>query len=187
MNHYELLGLEPGCDAAQIRRAYLDAARRHHPDFHVDADEVTRATNARQMQVLNEAWAVLGDPAARASYDRSLLPGSDPGVARRAAREPAMPEGKGWTPRAGDDGWMTDFEAWANERDDLAPDAPRSTRRNLATVAPLLLVLAGFVVGFLGLLVDVPALVAGAFICAILAAGLFVLLPMFEMSRSRGR
>ena len=47
MNHYEVLGLRPDCEADDIRRAYLDAARRYHPDFHADADAAPRpATQA---------------------------------------------------------------------------------------------------------------------------------------------
>ena len=187
MNHYEALGVEPSSDAASIRRAYLAAARLHHPDYHVDSDAEARAGHARMMQQVNQAWEVLGDPVARAGYDRALLAGEDPGVRRRAQREPDAPAGKGWTPRPGDDGWMDDFAAWADERDELAPDEPRSAGRNLATVAPVgLLGAAGFV-GFLGLLLGMPGLVAIAGICVIFSIGLFIMLPMFEMSRGRGR
>lgn len=187
MNHYDALGVPTTSDAAAIRQAYLAAARRFHPDFHAHADEATRVANARRMQELNEAWEVLGDPASRLAYDRTLAVAADPGVARRAAREPVVPEGKGWTPRAGDDGWLEDFEGWANEADDLAPDPPRSTSRNAVTVLPVLLFVAAVVIGFVGLAVQLKALVAVAAICVILSLGLFLLLPMFEMSRGRRR
>lgn len=190
--HYEVLGVEPGSGAGEIRKAYLAAARRYHPDFHADADAATRAANARRMQELNQAWEVLGDPAARSTYDRSLLVGDDPGVARRAAREqagaePEVPAGKGWTPRAGDDGWMSDFDAWADEHDELAPDVPRSDRHRAVTLLPVGLFLLAVVVGFVGLAVQLNELVALAAVCVILAAGLFILLPMYEMSRGRRR
>lgn len=187
MNHYEVLGVPAGSDVAEIRRAYLAAARRYHPDFHVDADEATRTRNARHMQALNEAWEVLSDPARRAAHDRELAVATDPGVARRAAREPQPPPGKGWTPRADDDGWMTDFRAWADETDELAPDRPRSARRNAVTILPPALVAAAVVLGFVGLLIDLREVVALAAVCLIVAAGLFVFLPMFEMSRGRRR
>jgi len=193
VNHYEVLGVAPGSDAGEIRKAYLAAARRYHPDFHADADGATRRVNARRMQELNGAWEVLGDPAARAAYDRSLHTAADPGVARRAAREatasapPEVPEGKGWTPRAGDDGWMTDFDAWADEHDELAPDVPRSPRRRAVTLLPVALIAAAVVCGFVGLAVQLNELVALAAVCGILAAGLFIMLPMYEMSRGRRR
>ena len=192
MNHYEVLGVAPASDAGEIRKAYLAAARRYHPDFHADADAATRNGNARRMQELNQAWEVLGDASARAAYDRTLLTGTDPGVARRAARDqaaarPDIPAGKGWTPRAGDDGWMTDFEAWADEHDDLAPDVPRSGRRKAVTLLPVLLFAAAVVCAFVGLAVQLNELVALAAVCVILAGGLFIMLPMYEMSRGRRR
>jgi hypothetical protein len=191
VNHYEVLGVAPESESGEIRKAYLAAARRYHPDFHVDADAPTRDGNARRMQALNRAWEVLGDPAARADYDRSLLAGTDPGFARRAARdqqaEPEMPAGKGWTPRAGDDGWMSDFDAWADEHDDLAPDLPRSNRRNVVTLLPVGLFAVAVVCTFVGLAVKLNELVALGAVCVILAAGLFVMLPMFEMARGRRR
>jgi hypothetical protein len=62
-----------------------------------------------------------------------------------------------------------------------------STRRNLATLAPLGLFLAAILIGFVGLAVDARPLVAVAAICVALSAGLFVLIPMFEMTRGRRR
>ena len=182
-----MLGVAPDSGAGEVRRAYLDAARRYHPDFHANADDATRASNAQKMQELNQAWEVLGDPASRASYDRSLRTGDDPGVARRAAREPVVPEGKGWTPRADDDGWMTDFDAWADEHDELAPDEPRSPGRTMVTMAPIGLFGAAILCVFVGVAVRLQELVALGAICVILSAGLFIMLPMFEMSRGRRR
>jgi hypothetical protein len=192
VNHYEVLGVAPESEAGEIRKAYLAAARRYHPDFHADADAVVRAGNARRMQELNRAWEVLGDAGARAAYDRSLLTADDPGVARRAAREPqaarpSVPDGTGWTPLAGDDGWMADFDAWADETDDLAPDVPRSTGRRAVTLLPMVLFAVAVVAGFVGLAVKLNELVAFAAVCVILAAGLFIMLPMYEMSRGRRR
>ncbi|WP_426572362.1 J domain-containing protein [Aquihabitans sp. McL0605] len=187
MNHYEVLGVPPGTDTAAMKRAYLAAARRYHPDFHAHADEATRTANARRMQELNEAWEVLSDPASRVAYDRSVHAANDPGVSRRAAREPIVPEGKGWTPRAGDDGWMDDFEAWADEHDELPPDVPRSTGRTALTMLPVGLFAAAVVCVFVGLAVKLNELVALGFISLILAAGLFIMLPMYEMSRGRRR
>jgi len=190
VNHYEVLGIGSESDAADIRKAYLAAARRYHPDFHADADDATRAGNARRMQELNQAWEVLGDASSRTAYDRSLAIASDPGVARRAAREqplPDVPPGKGWTPRADDTGWMTDFDAWADEHDELAPDVPRSSRRRAVTLLPILLFAAAVVCAFIGLVVQLNELVALAFVCVILAGGLFIMLPMYEMSRGRRR
>lgn len=190
MNHYEVLGVPTDADASAIRRAYLDAARRHHPDFHTDADAATRARNAQTMQAVNEAWAVLSDSGARRAYDRDLAVRRDPGVARRAARERRAPDdlppGKGWTPRADDDAWMADFEAWADERDDLLPEE-RSTGRGVITVLPVALFAFSVVAAFVGLALGNRGLAALGFVALVVSAGMFLLLPMFEMSRGRRR
>jgi curved DNA-binding protein CbpA len=192
VNHYELLQVPFDSEPAVIRKAYLDAARAAHPDFHTGDDPATQAASARRMQELNEAWKVLGDPQARADYDRVLRRGSDAGTDSRAARRAAaagtaMPAGKGWTPRAGDDRWMHDYAGWASERDDLAPEPERTTADRLATIGPLILVVVGLVIGFVGLALEARALVAAMFVCFVVAGGLFFLLPMVQMSRGRRR
>jgi hypothetical protein len=187
VDHYDVLGVARTDDADLIRRAYLVLARRYHPDFHSGAPEAVRRDNARRMQEVNDAWAVLGDPAARARYDRDLVHMADPGVARRAAREPGMPAGKSWTPRPGDDGWMTDFEGWANESDELAPDVPRSTSSRVVTVAPVGLFALSVASFAMGVILTARLLVAFGAIALVLSVGLFVLLPMFEMTRGRRR
>lgn len=65
-----MLGVSPSADPAALRRAYLALARRHHPD--------RDGGDAARMRAVNEAWAVLSDPEARARYDRSLTPASAP-------------------------------------------------------------------------------------------------------------
>lgn len=69
-DHYRVLGVEPDAESDAIRRAYLQMARRLHPDFHSDADAATRASLQRKMQQVNESWAVLSDPELRYAYDR---------------------------------------------------------------------------------------------------------------------
>jgi curved DNA-binding protein CbpA len=74
LDHYELLGL--GSDAApqEIRRAYLDAAKRYHPDTlaraGVDAD--TRRAAGQVFAAIGKAHAVLSDPRKRREYDARL-------------------------------------------------------------------------------------------------------------------
>lgn len=187
MNHYEALGVSAGDEVATIRRAYLAAARRHHPDFHADADPATRHGNAEQMRRLNDAWAVLGDPAARAAYDLSLARHQDPGAARRSAGEPIPPAGKGWTPRADDDGWMTDFQGWANEGADLAPDRPRTAGRSVMTLLPVACFAAAVACVAMGGVLTSRVLLAVGVIALALSIGLFVLLPVIEMTRGNRR
>ncbi|MDO8362534.1 MAG: J domain-containing protein [Actinomycetota bacterium] len=62
---YDLLGVAPQAPADEIRQAYRRQARAHHPDRHGDG-------RADRMAEINHAWSVLGDPARRREYDRSL-------------------------------------------------------------------------------------------------------------------
>jgi hypothetical protein len=62
-SHYEVLDVPQWATRDQIHRAYLRLARQAHPDA-----GGTEAT----MRELNAAWTVLGDPARRRAYDRTL-------------------------------------------------------------------------------------------------------------------
>jgi DnaJ domain len=65
VTHYERLGVKPSASLEDIRRAYRNLARAHHPD-------ATGAGSGVDMAAMNEAWRVLSDPARRAVYDASL-------------------------------------------------------------------------------------------------------------------
>ena len=64
MTLYDILGVRNDATQAEIRTAYRNAARRHHPDT---GDGSTSA-----MAAAASAWEVLGNPAARTRYDSSL-------------------------------------------------------------------------------------------------------------------
>jgi curved DNA-binding protein CbpA len=49
---YDVLGVEPGADIAQLRRAYLAQLRRSHPDLFPGDTEAEQRTRD-----LNRAWA----------------------------------------------------------------------------------------------------------------------------------
>lgn len=75
-------------DDETIKRAYLDAARRYHPDGLTDVPDAERATAQARMQEVNAAWSVLRNPVRRRDYDRRLR--GDPMPAWRH-RPPAAP------------------------------------------------------------------------------------------------
>ena len=90
-NHFEVLGVEPGCTDAEVKRAYVALAKRYHPDAHFDPrlDELRDVLEAIFIRV-GEAWEVLGAARSRAAYEARL------GVVRRpveAGARPASPEG----------------------------------------------------------------------------------------------
>ena len=58
---YRLLQVDPGADTDVIRAAYRTLAAKNHPDVGGSPD---------RMAELNNAWAVLSNPVARAGYDQ---------------------------------------------------------------------------------------------------------------------
>src|SRR5262245_54337586 len=64
---YEVLGLPPQADEAQIKAAYRDLARRHHPD--VNGGD---AALAERLTEINRAYETLSDPRTRSAYDHAL-------------------------------------------------------------------------------------------------------------------
>jgi len=61
MNHYETLGVTPEATPEDIKRAFRKKASEAHPDREGGSTE--------QMQAVNKAWEVLGDPQKRAHFD----------------------------------------------------------------------------------------------------------------------
>ena len=66
-DYYEVLGVARSASAADIKRAYRNLARRHHPDVVAEGDKASAEAHFKE---INEAYAVLSDPQRRASYDR---------------------------------------------------------------------------------------------------------------------
>jgi curved DNA-binding protein CbpA len=65
---YDILGVPEDASADEVRHAYYRSARRLHPDVNHDVD------TSEDMRRLNQAWTVLGHPAARRAYDLELHP-----------------------------------------------------------------------------------------------------------------
>ena len=63
-DHWEVLGLAPGADAASLKRAFRQQARRWHPDLNGN-DPVAEDRFKR----VNEAYAVLSDPIRRRAWE----------------------------------------------------------------------------------------------------------------------
>ena len=79
---YQLLGVVPGASGREISQAWRQRAAAEHPDR-----RPRDAAAPARFRALLEAYQVLGDPARRAAYDRSL--GHRPGTRAAAPEGPA--------------------------------------------------------------------------------------------------
>jgi DnaJ-class molecular chaperone len=79
MDYWQVLGLEPGADPAQLKRAFREQARRWHPDLNGN-DPVAEERFKR----VNEAYAVLSDPRRRQAWEMGEEPGE--------GEEPRVPD-----------------------------------------------------------------------------------------------
>ena len=67
-NCYELLGVSPSANNAELRRAFRQLSKRLHPDTtSFPRDEATK-----QFQNVCEAYDLLSDPVLRATYDLTI-------------------------------------------------------------------------------------------------------------------
>src|SRR5207237_10197301 len=62
-DYYTALGVSRDATEAEIKRAFRELARKHHPD-------VSPGNNGEAFREINEAYAVLSDRDTRARYDR---------------------------------------------------------------------------------------------------------------------
>jgi DnaJ-class molecular chaperone len=62
-DYYVVLGVAKDATDAELKRAFRELARKHHPD-------VSPANTGEEFREINEAYAVLSDADARARYDR---------------------------------------------------------------------------------------------------------------------
>jgi DnaJ homolog subfamily A member 2 len=58
---YETLGVEKGCEASDIKKAYRKLSLKHHPD---------RGGDEHKFKEINAAYEILSDPEQRAKYDK---------------------------------------------------------------------------------------------------------------------
>ena len=61
---YETLGVSRTASQDEVKRAFRQLAREHHPDVNQDPHA------AERFKEINAAYQVLGDPERRARYDR---------------------------------------------------------------------------------------------------------------------
>jgi curved DNA-binding protein CbpA len=91
---YKVLQVDPEAEDEVIQAAYRRLARKYHPDVDATAEAAAR------MAAINRAWELIGEPAARAAYDRSRAPApsasTSPGSAGQPARAAPFAPGSGF-------------------------------------------------------------------------------------------
>ena len=159
MSLYEVLGVEPDAELAELRHAYLALARRHHPD--------RPGGDAARMRAVNEAWDTLGDPERRQRYDAAL-----------GTPAPVRPST-----------WSAAPEPATDERDDLDLDdrpigATVVLPRWLAML-PVGLFAVSVGLFMLGVLLTLPALLGAGLMTFALSTLLFLASPFLALYASR--
>ena len=167
---YERLGVPPSASAAEIRRAYLQLARVHHPDFHTD--DADRQANEREMQSINEAWAILGDPERRRAHDERMRIPLEP-------RAPGAPVPGRYDFVPFDDG---EDEIDPRLLEDVGVEGTEVSRS--VQVAPVMCLFGGIIGLVLGVMINLPFLIAVGGVGLALSALGFLAAPVLAISRS---
>jgi curved DNA-binding protein CbpA len=106
---YALLGVAPDADGREVARAYRRRLREVHPDTR-DRSSAGPGPTHGDLRALQEAYAVLRDPARRARYDTQRAAGQRPADVPSAGRGAPVrvrvrvrrpPPGRDWLLRVG--------------------------------------------------------------------------------------
>ena len=76
-DYYEVLGLQKGASADDIKGAYRKAALKWHPDRWVSGTDEEKKTAETKFKEASEAYSVLSDPDKKAKYDQFGFAGVD--------------------------------------------------------------------------------------------------------------
>ena len=76
-DYYEVLGLQKGASADDIKGAYRKAALKWHPDRWVSGTDAEKKTAEEKFKEASEAYSVLSDPDKKARYDQFGFSGVD--------------------------------------------------------------------------------------------------------------
>ena len=69
-DYYEVLGVEKGASADEIKSAYRKLALKWHPDKWVNGTDAEKKTAEEKFKEASEAYSVLSDPDKKARYDQ---------------------------------------------------------------------------------------------------------------------
>ena len=69
MDAYRALGVAPNASLQELKAAYRSCLLAYHPDHTIDLPKKRREAAAARFAEVQKAWALVGEPAARARYD----------------------------------------------------------------------------------------------------------------------
>jgi DnaJ family protein B protein 4 len=132
-DYYKILQVDPSAEPEVITAAYRRLAVKYHPDNNPLPDATPR------MQRINEAYAILSDPAQRATYDRTRRNGvvyrqpaaSADNGARRSEQRTVQEAEAEWlrAKRIAEDAWKRAIRDADVERDRILREAEDSWNR----------------------------------------------------------
>ena len=157
---YYVLGVAPTATSDEIRAAYHEQARLHHPDAPGGSHD--------RMQAVNDAWELLSDETRRADHDRDL-------ARQQRERETAHASHV-------DDDWVPHHEPRVVDADTRGSPVV-GVARALITFAPMCFV-AGFVLFGLGVVLQVAGIVQAGLAVLLLSIVAFVIAPFLAMGAS---
>jgi curved DNA-binding protein CbpA len=134
-DYYDILGIRPSAQIAEIELAFKGRRTQYHPDKYVGGDSDTMRWATAKMQEVNEAYSVLSDENKRRAYDscRADAPRQEDTRGARASASP--PPRSDQRTRNADDGPMPLHRFLSmtslNDRESaeriwVQPDIPRS-------------------------------------------------------------
>ena len=135
-DYYVALGVKEDADTDAIKTAYRNKAKRLHPDFN------SSPIAAKQFHRLQEAYEILSDPGARATYDRSWKTSSK----KSKPTEDAPPKSKATKTKANKSAQQESVKPKSNVNENpktkpkpeptSAPDQPVTCQCGLVTAQP---------------------------------------------------
>lgn len=164
MDPYEVLGVGRDATSAEVRRAYLEQARRFHPDHHLGSSAAAQAEAEQRMRDVNDAWSVLRDPDRRRRLDADRPP---------APFRPFSP--------------VDEDEEDPRDVPDVPyrPAAPMSGLDRVATLGPALLFAASVAVAALAGFLRIGPVLGLAGVLFLLSCVGFLLVPLRALGRAR--